>query len=220
MAEPILHGASYSVYTRIVRLALLEKGVGHRLEEVDVFGPDGPPAGYLELNPFGRIPTLVHDGFVLYETEAIGRYVDEVFHGPALQPLDARGRARAAQIIGVLDSDAYRPMVWDIFVERVRRPLRGEASDEKRIASAVARVDRCLRALASLGGGDVWLVDAGDRPSLADLHAAPMIAYLSAAPEGAALLELHPRMLAWWRAICARPSMLGTPSPLIERVLL
>ena len=41
---------------------------------------------YLALNPFGRVPTLVHDGFVLYETTAITRYIDEAFGGTRCSP--------------------------------------------------------------------------------------------------------------------------------------
>ena len=47
MTAPILHGASYSVYTRIARLALIEKGVEHAFEAVDIFAPGGPPSAYL-----------------------------------------------------------------------------------------------------------------------------------------------------------------------------
>jgi glutathione S-transferase len=38
------------------------------------------------------------------------------------------------QIISILDSYAYRTLVWDIYVERVSRPGRGIAPDEGRIA--------------------------------------------------------------------------------------
>ena len=38
-----VYGAPYSVYVRIVRLALEEKGVAYRLEEVDIFADGGPP---------------------------------------------------------------------------------------------------------------------------------------------------------------------------------
>jgi glutathione S-transferase len=213
MVQPVLFGAAYSVYTRIARLALLEKGVAHAFEEVDIFDPAGPPEGYLERHPFGRIPSFTHDGFALFETAAIARYVDEAFPGPPLQPATARGRARVAQIVGILDSYGYRPMVWDIFVERVRRPQQNEQSDEAGIAAAVVNADRCLGVLEGLMAGSPWL--AGDALSLADLHAAPMIAYLRAAPEGAMLMAKHLRLAVWWERIAARPSMRATPSPLI-----
>ncbi|RAV24557.1 glutathione S-transferase family protein, partial [Staphylococcus warneri] len=33
----VLYGAAYSVYVRAVRLALEEKGLAYRLEEIDIF---------------------------------------------------------------------------------------------------------------------------------------------------------------------------------------
>ncbi len=213
MGDPILYGAAYSVYTRIARLALLEKGVAFHFEAVDIFA-DGVAEQHRRRHPFARIPTFAHDGFELYETAAICRYVDEGFVGPALQPATARGRARMAQLIGLLDSYAYRAMVWDVFVERVRRPLRGETTDEAKIAAGLATAQTCLAALAGLMGSGPYL--AGDAMTLADLHAAPMIAYFRAAPEGAATLARHPSLSAWWESMRARVSLLATPSPLVD----
>jgi glutathione S-transferase len=94
VAAVALYGLGRSVYTRIARLALEEKGVGYTLEEVEIFGPDGAPPEHLERHPFGRIPALEHAGFVLYETVAITRYIDEAFAGPRLQPEDVIARAK------------------------------------------------------------------------------------------------------------------------------
>ena len=134
-----LYGATYSVYTRIARLALEEKGVPYNLEEVDIFADDGPPADYLQRQPFHKIPVLDHEGFALYETTAITRYVDEVFAGPALTPADPQARARMNQIVSILDSYGYRALVWDLFVERLRKPQEGAASDEAKGAAASVR---------------------------------------------------------------------------------
>ena len=99
----LLHGYRYSVYLRIVAMTLLEKGVPWEYVEIDPFEEPVPEA-YLALNPFGRVPTLVHDGFVLYETTAITRYIDEAFPGVSLQPAAARERARMNQIVAISDS--------------------------------------------------------------------------------------------------------------------
>ena len=56
--------------------------------------PRAFPPGIFEHHPFGRIPAFEHDGFRLYETGAIARYVDEAFEGPALQPKDPRAATR------------------------------------------------------------------------------------------------------------------------------
>ncbi len=216
MSEPILYGASYSVYTRIARLALAEKGVAHRFEETDIFAEAGPSSTYLVRQPFARIPALEHDGFSLYETVAIAQYVDEAFPGPALQPVDPAQRARVRQVIGILDAYGYRAMVWDVFVERVRKPPQGQPSDEAKIAAGLSMTERCLAEIEAVMGDAPWLAGPGERPTLADLHAAPMIAYLRRAPEGLALLERHPRMEAWWERMAGRDSMLATPSPMLE----
>ena len=209
MSEPIVFGRRNSAYVRVVRLALEEKGVPYRLTEVDVFAPGGPPTGYLERHPFGRIPAFEHDGYRLYESGAISRYVDEAFPGPALQPTDPKARARVNQIISVVDSYAYRTMVWDIFVERARaRERYGREPDEARIAAALLKAQVCMNALEDLMGKDPWL--AGSALTLADLHAAPIFAYFRITPEGAGLLARHTGLQRWWDSIAARPSMAAT----------
>jgi len=207
MAGTTVFGFRRSVYVRIARLALEEKGAAYDLVEIDPFAPGGPPADYLKRHPFGRIPAFEHDGFRLYEAGAITRYVDEVFPGPALRPADARERARVDQIISMLDRYAYRTMVWDVAVER----MRGNPPDQAKIAAALTRAETCLGAIEALMGAEPWL--AGPAPSLADLYAAPMIAYFRRTPEGAALLARHARFAHWWEAIDARPSMAATRFP-------
>lgn len=204
----VLFGLERSVYTRIARLALEEKGVSYSLEEVEIFGSSGVPAGHFDRHPFGRIPVLRDGDFLLYETGAITRYVDEAFPGPDLTPTEPRARARMNQVIGLLDAYAYRPMVWGVFVQRVRIPLEGGVPDEEEISTSLQAAETCLRALSSLLGSLPFL--AGEKLSLADLHAFPMIRYLCLAPEGATLLESHERMLKWFEAMLLRSSVSRT----------
>lgn len=210
MSLPVVHGASYSVYVRTVRLALEEKAVAYQLEDVDVFAPGGPPDGHLARHPFGRIPAFEHDGFRLYEAGAITRYVDEAFAGPPLQPSGARERARMNQAISVLDAYAYRTLVWDVFVERVRAPANGRTPNEAKIAAALPRAETCLAALEDIAAAGPYL--AGPALSLADLHAAPMLSYFREAAEGCALLDRHPLLHAWLELMEARPSFAATRS--------
>lgn len=212
MARPIVFGVRRSVYVRIARLALEEKGVAYDLDEVDVFAPGGPPPAYLERQPFGRMPAFEHDGFRLYESGAITRYVDEAFPGPALQPSTPRERARVNQIVSIVDSYAYRTMVWDVMVERLRaREVHGRDPDEAKIAAALKRAETCCRALADLTRDGPWLT--GPAATLADLHAAPIFAYFRRTPEGAAMLARHGTLQRWWDAVDARPSMAATRFP-------
>ncbi len=213
MIEPIVFGAAYSVYVRAVRLALAEKGVAYRLEEVDIFAAGGPPPGYLERHPFGRIPAFEHDGFRLYEATAISLYIDEAFDGPPLMPDDVQARARVHQLLGILDNYAYRTLVWDVFVERIRIPQSGGSPDEAKIAAALRRARTCFAAIEDLMGVGPWL--AGERLSLADLRAFPFYALDRQAPEGARLLADTPGLARWFEAMAARPSAVATASPTV-----
>lgn len=204
MGKPIVYGADYSVYVRIVRLVLAEKGIDYELVPVDVFAAGGIPAWYFEHHPFGRIPAFEHDGFRLYETSAIARYVDEAFDGPVLQPKDPRARATMNQIIGMLDAYAYRSMVWDVAVERLEK----QAPDEALIAGGLSRASTALQALSSLKASGPWLL--GNELTLADLHAASIIAYFVKVPDGQKLLAEFPEIQAWWNRIAARPGFART----------
>jgi glutathione S-transferase len=211
MPEPVLYGADYSVYTRIARLALAEKGVAYRFETVDVFAPGGPPAAYRARHPFGRIPAFAHGEVALYEAAAITRYIDEAFAGPPLQPADPVPRARMTQVISLLNSYVFRPLVLELYVQRVSVARRGEKPDEARIAAALPECERCLAALAALQGKTNFLVSA--LLTLADLHAAPMLAYGRLAPEGAAMLARHANLSAWWQRMQDRSSLSATRFP-------
>ncbi|TPK66402.1 glutathione S-transferase family protein [Mesorhizobium sp. B2-4-19] len=204
MTRPILYGADYSVYVRIARMALEEKGVDYELVPLDIFAADGIPAWYLRHHPFGRVPAFEHDGFRLFETNAITRYVDEAFDGPALQPADARGRARIGQMTGMLDAYGYRAMVWDVAVERLEKA----EPDETLIAGGLSQAETVLRVLTSLKAPGPWLL--GDRVTLADLHAAPIIAYFVKVADGQKLLAEFPEILAWWDRIAAREAFAMT----------
>lgn len=202
-----LHGYRYSVYTRIARLALAEKGVTYEQVEVNPFASDCP-ADYLALHPFRRVPTLVHDGFALYETGAIVRYVDRAFRGPALQPDRPAALARMDQIIGVVDSYGYWPMVRQVFVHDVFRPRLGGDVDMAERDRGLEAAGRVLDALEGLASDQPWL--AGNEISLADFHLGAMAAYFVLSPGGAAALAARPRLAAWWRRFGARSSLAAT----------
>jgi glutathione S-transferase len=205
---PRLFGLPRSVYTRIARLALEEKAVPYQLEKVEIFGPNGVPPEHLGRHPFGRIPVFAHDGFQLYETQAICRYIDEVFPGPSLQPSSPAIRARMMQVVGLLDSYAYRPMVWGVFVQRVRIPLRGGVPDEEVIRTSLAGAEKSLDAIAALQADAPFLT--GDTFTLADIHAYPMLKYLSLAPEGASAIVARPSIGRWLKAFGHRASAART----------
>ena len=195
----ILYGADYSVYTRIPRLVLEESNADYRLEPVDIFAEDGPPVGYLARQPFHKIPLLEHDGFEVYETDAIVEYIVAVT-GVPLVPAEPRVRARMRQIMRIMDNYGYPVLIWDVYVSEYLR--RAEIPPETKAAA-----ERVLQAVEYMIAGPMLL---GDDLSLEDCWAVPIVEYLQFAPTGRTLLSAHPRLLDWWSRVSQRPSVMAT----------
>jgi glutathione S-transferase len=202
-----LHGYEFSVYSRIPRMVCHAKGIAYDWAEVDPFD-DATPASYEELHPFRRVPVLEHDGFTLYETGAISRYLDEVFPGPRLQPVDTRQRARIDQIISIVDAYVYWPLVRQVFSHRVFNPRFGHPGDEAEIAAGLAASETVLAALENLASERGYL--ASPDVSLADFYLAAMIDYFAMADEGAAMLAAHAKLSAWWANMRMHDSVTAT----------
>lgn len=212
MADPVVYGPGFSTYTRSVRLALEEKGAGYRLHEVDILHGEGRSPEHLARHPFGKVPAFEHDGFRLYETAAINRYVDEVFDGPALQPSDARERARMVQIVSLIDAYGYPVLIGRIVMQRVVMPLLEQEPDQAVLAEAAAPAETVVRALDGLIADSAFA--AGGELSLADLHLMPVLDYLVKTPEGDRLLAAAPNLARWWGEVRGRPSLERTAARL------
>jgi glutathione S-transferase len=202
-----LHGYRFSVYTRVARIVLHEKQVGFDTVEIDPFAPD-VPVSYLRLQPFGRVPVLVHGEFEIHETAAICRYVDLAFDGPSLVPAGAAAAARMAQAIAIIDNYGYWPMVRQVFSHRVFRPLEGDVPDEAEIAAGLEASRKVLSALDAIAAEGLILD--GKSMTLADCHLAPMFYYFQRAPEGAAAMADYPALALWWKHVSETRSFIET----------
>ena len=205
MSEVIVYGVPGSPYVRAALLGFEEKGAPYLLHALGL-GEEKTPA-HLVRHPFGRVPTIDHDGFALYETQAIIRYVDAVFAGPPLQPRDARATARMNQLIGIVDWYFFHHVTEVISFNRLLAPLLGKTPDEAAVTAAIPQATTCLDALEQLKGNDRFMV--GRDISIADLMLAPQLATFMSTPEGQHLLS--GRAIADWLAMMnERPSMQAT----------
>jgi len=203
MAQVTLYGSSISTYVRTARIALAEKGVGYDLKDVWVDSPE-----IKQRHPFQKIPVLRHGDFELYETFAVTRYIDEAFPGPALQPSDAKARARMTQWISVHNSYCYPTLIGGIVLERVAPKLLNRPSDEAKIKATLPDAQQRLDVLEKALGTTPYL--AGIEPTLADYFLYPVMFYVSVVPEGNALLESRPGLRRWMAAIGDRKSVKDT----------
>ncbi len=206
MSDFVLYGPAYSAYTRIVRLALEEKGAPYLLEEVD-FISAGMPVAQKERHPFGMVPALEHEGHMLFEAGPICSYLDEVLPAPGLTPDDPLARARMAATISVLANYIW-PDLRELVTQTLFTTLVGGWPDDsikermvKRLSASLAILEEKFVTVGALNCNEV---------SLADLHAVPMIAYLAESVDGQILLQDLPALSGWWNEMKNRPSVVAT----------
>jgi len=195
-----LHYHPLSTYSRRVLIALREKGIEAELVPVDMAKGAHRAPDYLALNPYGRVPTLVEDGFVLYESTAILEYLEASYPSPPLVPADARGRALAAMHVKLCDIQLARQTGIIIFPKRF---LPRERWDEAAMAQAKKEIERHLAIVERQLAAKEWMV--GDRYSIVEVCYTPFVEFLP-------LMEITPpaAVAAWTARMLARPSARAT----------
>jgi glutathione S-transferase len=207
MSELIVHSHPASPFGRAVIVTLMEKSASYRVEPVAPGTTKSEP--HISRHPFGRMPVIAHADFMLYETQAILRYLDRVLPSPAFTPTDPKAAARMDQVMNVSDWYLFQGVNNVIGFQRIVRPrLMGLAADEAAIADAVPKGHLVFNELARLLGGKEYF--AGDRVSLADMMVAPQLAFLAATPEWAPLTAALPNLVAWFDRMNARASFKAT----------
>ena len=192
-------GRNTSSNVQKVMWAIGEIGLPH--ERIDIGGPFGrnrEPA-YLAMNPNGLVPTLEEeDGFLLWESNAIVRYLAAKHRSGVLEPADAHARARANAWMD-WQLSVLAPAITPVFVGLIRTPpeKRNHAvieESKKKTTDAIAILDAELAKSAYV---------AGDAFSYGDIPSAVMAnRYRQLLPERPAL----PHFERWYAAIAARPA--------------
>jgi len=78
-----------------VKVVLAEKNLPYEIVPIDLRKQEQKTPEYLKLNPYGKVPVLVDDGTVLYESCIINEYLNEKYPNPPLMPADLGKRAKA-----------------------------------------------------------------------------------------------------------------------------
>lgn len=192
---PVLFGAPYSVYVRIVRLTLLEKNIVYELKPVDIFDPGSNELDYEHIHPFNKIPSFQHGSKTIIETGAIARYIDGAFPDPSLVPNDPIDEAAVNQIISVMDNYAYPSMIWGIYVPSSKNSESQISVDEGKAAADTA--EKVLSFLNQISDEKREFL-AGNSLSLADIYAVPIFFYFLKTDVGISMLKRYPSLERWW----------------------
>lgn len=183
--------------SRKVRMALIEKGLEFERIPVDLSKREQKNPDYLKIHPFGQVPALDDEGFIVYDSTIINEYLEDEYPYPPLLPKDSEGRARARLMEDLRDSH-FNPASGQLNRE-LRKP---EAErDQNAIQQAMAKITECFDRLEKELEGREYL--AGPF-SLADIAFVPNIDTLDRIQ-----VQIDPKyknVLAWIARLKARPS--------------
>jgi glutathione S-transferase len=142
-----------STNSRKVRIALLEKGLEFERINVDLSKQEQKSPEYLKIHPFGQIPALDDEGFIIYDSTVINEYLEDEYPYPSLMPNDSEGRARARLLEDLRDTH-FNPYFVHI-IHEMRKP-EGER-DNQRIDNAKTEITKCLDRLEAELDGKEYL---------------------------------------------------------------
>ncbi len=228
----LYHGDT-STCSKRVRITLAEKGVEWDSKFLDLAKRDNLDPEYLKINPNGVVPTIVHDGKVLYESNMIIEYLDEIFPDPPLRPTDPYLRAKMHVWMDRIEHVLHRNINTVSWIKQGRDKrfdgmndaelqavLDSQATEEKRLVLktrlaqgvseedlefAEARVAEVLDKMEDELQDKDWLCD--EIFSLADISVAPFIErFESNKMPGLTDWEKRPGLGAWWERIQAKKS--------------
>ena len=197
MALVFYHGHG-SPYSWRVWLALEQLRVPYEQKVLSFSAGDTRKPEFVAINPRHTVPTIVDDGYALWESEAILEYLDERFSRgkPVLYAGDARSRARIRRLSReaqeYLNLQGVDRIVDEYFWNGDEPP------DPAKLQEARERVAAELEYFSKELRGDYL---AGDAPTAADFVLYPMVAYVkrvTARKPESKLTELIPPALAAW----------------------
>jgi glutathione S-transferase len=195
-----LYDFAFSPNCRKVRAVAYELGVAFESIHVDLVNGASKAPAFLAMNPNGRVPVLVDDQLVLWESTAIMRYLSAK-SGGALVPGTLRGQAEVDRWLA-WQLAHLGPAMSKVAFERIVKQLTGQgAPDQAAIAIGSADFAKLSAVLDGALDGRDYLAET---LSLADFALA---AHYSLAPICGLPLAPFPRVSAWLARVLGRDSM-------------
>ncbi|MET3228452.1 UNVERIFIED_ORG: glutathione S-transferase [Burkholderia sp. 1263] len=198
--QPIrLHTTQLSGHGHRVKLFLTLLDLPFETIELNMRAGDNRRPEYLQLNPFGQVPTIEDGDTVLFDSNAILVYLAKRYGDPSWLPDDALGAAAVQRWLSLAAGQiAYGPCAARL-VTVFGAPLDLETAQK----IAVKLFDVLEAELAGKRFA------AGDNVTIADIAA---YTYIAHAPEGGISLEPYPNLRGWLSRIEALPRFIAMPA--------
>jgi glutathione S-transferase len=213
MAELQIIGGPQSNFVWATRIVCTEKGVPYRHV---IAMPHTPEVD--AIHPFGKIPVMRHGDVTLCESRAIIAYIDRVFDGPSLMPRDPLAAAQVEQWVSMICTTIDPMLLRQYYAAYVLAARGNGIIDRARIEAALPKMEPQFAVLDQAVGKTGQLV--GDSFTLADAYLTPIVFYMSAVPESAALMAKTRHLKSYLDRQMVRASVQQTkPATLVHEMI-
>jgi glutathione S-transferase len=192
-----IYGNPMSTCTRKVLMTLAETNTPYELQVLDFAKADHKSEAHLRRQPFGRIPAMGDDGFEMFESRAICRYVARKANSPLL-PSELRAFAKVEQWISIETSEFSASAMKFVYHHVFQRPQEAATMEAaaKALETTCAIMDRQLAQTPFIAGAEL---------SLADIMFMPYLEYAMNTPAKEVVAK-HRHVGAWWSKLAERPT--------------
>ncbi|HJY81138.1 MAG TPA: glutathione S-transferase family protein [Candidatus Binatia bacterium] len=187
-----------SPYCQKVRLVLAEKDLSYEKKFIDLTKNEQKVADFLRLNPYGKVPVLIDEDEVIYDSTIINEYLEDEYPHPPLMPEQSSERARVRMFEDFADNSFTAQA--GLLVAELRKPA--EQADQERVQRYRADLLRVLEFLERHLESKEYIAGTF---SLADLAFAPRLLILPSL--GVEIPLRLKNVLAWSERLLQRPSV-------------
>ena len=185
-----IYGSDLSAPANKVRFVANALGLKYEYQKVDLRAGEHMKPEYKKIHPANKIPAINDDGFTLFESNAIIRYLADKAKSP-LYPQDLKERAEVEEWID-FGSMHVGMALSKVVYNRVFAPLRGVPVDENSLKEGLSFLDRFLPVVDEQLGKNKYL--AGKKLTLADIN---LLALLDPTEIAAIDISKYKNIVAW-----------------------
>ncbi|KAJ7067533.1 thioredoxin-like protein [Mycena amicta] len=200
-----LYGMTFSSNTRRVACTLIEKQVPFELVNINLAGGENKSPAYMEKQPFGQVPYIDDDGFILFESRAICRYIAEKYpdQGTKLIPTEPRPSSNRAPRLNAPEAVRYLDAMDYNYSCTLLNRYQGLTPNKDDFDGYIAKLSAKLDTYDVILGKQKYI--GGDEYTLADLFHFPLSQMLAAAGSDI-MSKKGPNVTRWFTEISARPA--------------
>ncbi|KAF7335783.1 Glutathione S-transferase [Mycena venus] len=201
MAILKLYGAKIAMCTRRVATVLHELKVPFELIEINLMAGEHKTPEYMKNQPFGQIPYIDDDGFILFETRAICRYIAAKYPASGLVPTELKANALFEQAAAV-ELTNFDPSASLVAIELFKQKYFGALPDQTLMDAQLEILDKKLDAYDVILSKQRYL--GGETLTLADLFHVPYAPLIASGETD--IMTRKSNVARWYNDLVARPS--------------